>query len=216
MADGFANPDSLFEEFDREPVTRFGQSSQKDENQGWDEGNHDNGGGMEVHGGRYDESLSALDAGNVSGLFKTPKELLAEAPGVQLTLLNHPKFLKHRSTIELFFAQLLSNDDDDVDGGKGDDGIESLPQPLPTAINLSPPGLLQTDAGFETWRTTGCLQFYPNFILDSHGQPLVQLTHELTCGWDVPPFERLIEKHIPQEEEEGLVPKVRRRCFIGQ
>ena len=104
--------------------------------------------------------------------------------------------------IEIFFAQLLSQADDDDQGA---DGIESVPRPLSTAVDLAPPGC---EDPLDVWQTTGCLQLYPEFCLDAHGHPLVQLTHELTLGWDIPPFERLFEKHIPPEEEEGLVPKV--------
>ena len=187
MADSFHDPDSLFEEFEKEPVSQFNSSITNGVN---DHAHNEN---------EYDESLNN---GNTridgNSLFKTPNELLDDAPGIQLTFLNHPKFLKHRSEIERFFALILEHES--TENGES----ESLPEPLPTSVNVAPPGC--TD--LSPWRTTGCLQLYARFILDAHGYPLAQSTDEFVASWDIPPFERLFEKYIPQEEEEGLVPKV--------
>lgn len=194
MADSFHDPDSLFEEFEKEPVSQFNPSITNGVNSHANNGHHGDDDNMQMNGG--------------SLLFKTPEELLEDAPGIQLTFLNHSKFLKHRSAIERFFAQILDWQADEKD----DDESSSLPEPLPTSANLAPPGCNNS----APWRTTGCLQLFAHFILDAHGHPLVQSTHELTTGWDIPPFERLFEKYIPQDEEEGLVPKGTRRgrsCF---
>ena len=196
MTDGFSDPNALFEEFEKEPVSRFNLSSVDEET---DQPRGVNG----VNGQNYSFNgrPGVENGGGGGGLYaKTPKELLEEPPGIQLTFLNHPKFLKHRSAIEIFFARLMSMSEED-----DDDGIRSAPQPLPQALDLAPPGSQLTA---DAWRTGGCVQLYPEFFLDAFGHPLVQLTHELTIGWDIPPFERLFEKYIPLEEEEGLVPKV--------